>query len=210
MTEEKKRKNMPRYKHNRLLHFVQDLEDVHTVVEFGSWYGKSTVAMALSAQRAGRKGFQVYAVDTWLGSAENWCREDGLNSRAALLLDESGRPRFYHKFLRNVHRSGVRNLITPLSMTTQCAAEYLPYIGVEADLVYIDAAHDFYDVVQDVRRASRICKEGGVLCGDDYEHEPEVAQAVAAVWGTNHCAEGDFWWTKNLKQGRQNSEKAIQ
>ncbi|MBV5337266.1 MAG: class I SAM-dependent methyltransferase, partial [Deltaproteobacteria bacterium] len=37
------------------------------------------------------------------------------------------------------------------------------------DIVYIDGAHDFKSVKSDLRNASRLVVEGGVLCGDDLE-----------------------------------------
>lgn len=37
------------------------------------------------------------------------------------------------------------------------------------DLIYIDASHQYEDVLQDIRLASRLLKQGGILCGDDLE-----------------------------------------
>lgn len=47
------------------------------------------------------------------------------------------------------------------------------------DFVYIDGAHDFFSVSEDIRYWLPKVKNGGVLAGHDFNnHETEVAQAV--------------------------------
>ena len=40
------------------------------------------------------------------------------------------------------------------------------------DLVYVDGSHYYADVVEDVRVAKGLVKDGGVICGDDLELSP--------------------------------------
>ena len=48
-----------------------------------------------------------------------------------------------------------------------------------ADMVFIDAAHDYDSVVRDIGTARRLLVPGGLLCGHDYGGSwPGVVQAV--------------------------------
>jgi len=189
------------YKHPKLLNLIKDHRP-QTVVEFGSWYGNSTVAMALAARDAKIENFRLYAVDTWLGSIENWKRESGHNSKKDMRLSESGRPQFYDRFIRNIKWTRVEDLVIPLSMTTDTAWRWLQWECIEADLLYIDASHLYEDVAADIDGAQTIMKKGGILCGDDYApeggvHKEGVSRAVNEKIGySNIRLEGSFWWTE--------------
>lgn len=55
----------------------------------------------------------------------------------------------------------------------------LSYI-IPADLVFIDAAHDYESVKADIRRWYPLVRAGGVLAGHDFNHKwPGVQRAVA-------------------------------
>lgn len=189
-----------KYKHPKLIEFIKTVRP-ETVVEFGSWYGKSAIAMALAAKDEGIEHFRIYAVDTWLGSIENWKRETGAASKQDLHLTKSGRPQFYDQFLRNVQLAGVSRMIIPLSMTTDTAYRWLEWKNIKADLIYIDAAHTNEEVKADIDRARHILADKGLLCGDDYWHEDGVVQAVHEKIGAgNFQLKGNFWWqTKHSK-----------
>ncbi len=186
----KTRKEPVRYKNPRLLEFAQT---ARIAVEFGSWYGKSAIAMCKSARNAGNDNFHLYCVDTWLGSIENWLREEGKCSKKDLMLSSTGRPQFYTKFINNINLSGVNQMITPLSMTTDIAATWLETNGIIPDLIYIDASHTYKESYDDIERALRIIKKGGIICGDDYEHEAGVKKAVIECF-PDVGTEGQFWW----------------
>lgn len=68
---------------------------------------------------------------------------------------------------------------TMLRTTSEQASQhvFLPL----ADIVFIDAAHDFENVLRDIRAWWPHVRDGGYLCGHDYQHPfPEVMRAVAA------------------------------
>jgi len=64
-------------------------------------------------------------------------------------------------------------------MTSQRAAEGFD-MRPPVDIVFVDAAHDHDNVVADIRAWWPIVRNGGYLCGHDYQHKfPGVMRAVA-------------------------------
>ncbi|KPK32154.1 MAG: hypothetical protein AMS24_04880 [Chlamydiae bacterium SM23_39] len=127
---------------------------IKTVVELGSWLGKSTMYIAEHLPEDGK----VYAVDHWLGS-----RVHHNNKAVKNLL-----PTLYEQFLSNVVQKNLTEKIIPWKMTTVEAAKKMSLEGKLVDLVYIDAAHDEESVYQDMSMWYPLIKEGGVMCGDDW------------------------------------------
>ena len=71
------------------------------------------------------------------------------------------------------------------------------------DLVYIDAIHDYFNVIRDIECWFPKIRKGGILCGHDFYHEGvrkavldkfnfklEIPYAQRVNWGT----EGSDWW----------------
>jgi len=189
------RRRPQHYKHPKILELIREYQP-STVVEFGSWYGKGTVAMALAARDVEIDNFRLYAVDTWLGSVENWKREPGSRqqNKADLCLSETGRPQFYDRFIEYVYQTGVMDMVVPLSMTTDTAWRWLQWKGIEADLIYIDASHAYEEVWRDIDRAQYILKKDGILCGDDYGNKEGVTKAVDEKLPGCFNREKTFWW----------------
>jgi predicted O-methyltransferase YrrM len=65
------------------------------------------------------------------------------------------------------------------------------------DVAFVDGDHHFKPVCRDLLQWSRRLKEGGTLCGHDYnpEGQPEVVQAVDLLLGEENLQFADtFWW----------------
>ena len=119
-----------------------------TVVEVGSWLGRSTQDIARTiAPRGGR----VFAVDHFLGSEEH--------------QDIPHLPELYEHFLSNMVHWGVASNVIPIRLESTEAARFLE--GTEVDLIYLDASHDTESVLKDLRAWFPYVKGHGVLCGDD-------------------------------------------
>ncbi len=127
-----------------------------TVVELGSWLGKSTRHIAKLLPDDGK----VFAVDHWLGSVEHQSPE---RTDVQHLL-----PSLYEHFLSNVVQEYLTEKIFPLRMTTVDAVQKIRQLGIKIDLVYVDASHDEESVYKDLCNWYPFVKEHGILCGDDW------------------------------------------
>lgn len=127
------------------------------VVEFGAWRGRSTVAMTTAKW--------VVSVDTWRGSHEH---KDVLASGVDLLAEWS----------KNVAAYNVTGRRLDLSCGSDRA--YLIHeFRQRADMVFVDASHDYDSVFRDIETARLLLRPGGLLCGHDYAAAwPGVQRAV--------------------------------
>jgi hypothetical protein len=145
-----------------------------TIIEVGTWKGCSAIHMAKTALEKGipRDQLEIVCVDTWLGSVEHY-EFGNLNEQCR----KHGRPNFYDQFLSNVIHAGLSDVITPFPMDSINANECFQRWGFKADLIYIDAAHDYNSVKLDAFMWSEILRDGGYMLFDDWHFEP-IRRAV--------------------------------
>ena len=172
------------------------------VIEVGSWKGASAVRMAQFAKAAGLHP-EIVCVDTWLGSPGLYTRKDDKFYES--LRFEFGYPRLYHTFLSNVIRAGFPDVITPFPLPSLLAAEVLAHFKVQADLIYIDAAHDYGSVIADLEAYWPLLKADGVLFGDDYiKAWPGVVKAAKTFAAREkrslYAGSGKFIIAKDLER----------
>jgi hypothetical protein len=138
------------------------------IVEFGSWEGRSALAWLDYGLRAGLD-LDLVCVDTWLGSAEHWLNEfpDSEWSRDRLKVSD-GQPWVFDTFCNTILSHSKREKVTALRMTNGVAASIFRSLGLTADLVYVDGAHDFRSVVSDLLDAVTIVSSTGIVVGDDW------------------------------------------
>lgn len=163
----------------RLLKHIIRCNHPKVIVELGTWVGLSAIHIA---EWAG-EGSALYTVDHFKGNPSSQQNPD--------LQDLV--PVLYEQFLSNVIHHELTDRIIPVKMATDEAAEELQII---ADLIYIDAGHEFDDVYNDIMTWFPKLKKGGIMCGDDY-YGLGVQQAVhqaSGELGINVHAEGNFWW----------------
>jgi predicted O-methyltransferase YrrM len=79
----------------------------------------------------------------------------------------------YELFLRNIEP--VKHVINPIRKKSVKAAKL--YKKKSIDMVFIDAAHEYHDVVEDIKSWLPKVKPGGILAGHDLHYEP-VRRAV--------------------------------
>jgi hypothetical protein len=116
------------------------------LLEVGSLFGGSAIHMGKLLKQHGIQA-ELTCVDTFLGSRETYF-EHRL-SREKML--SAGRYQFFDEFLGNVQRAGLTECINPFVQTSTNAARILAELGVQFDLIYLDASHEYADVLSDLR-----------------------------------------------------------
>lgn len=144
------------------------------ICEVGSWKGQSAIQMARAAKALGLNT-EIVCVDTWLGSPEHWLTDPEWYASLRIV---NGMPQIYYTFLANIVRAGLTEMITPLPMTSENAAEILSRLGIRFDLVYIDAAHEYAAAKRDIAAYYNLLADDGLLIGDDYISWPGVTRAA--------------------------------
>ena len=134
-----------------------------TIVELGVWKGMSSIHMAECNKAAGRD-CAILAIDTWLGSSAHIAEP----KRRGELGERNGYPTLYETFLNNVASSGHQDVITPLPLDGASAASGLARTGFRADVIHIDASHEYLAALTDFRAFWPLLADDGVLIVDDY------------------------------------------
>lgn len=162
-----------------------------TIIEIGTWKGASAINMAKIC-----KGLEldtkIYCVDTWLGSVEFW--NDLSETPERDLMLKNGYPQIYYQFLSNIIHHNLQDVIIPVPNTSANAAKILSYHNIKADLIYIDASHEYEDVKADIKAYLPLLNKGGVMFGDDYGW-PGVRKAVDEGLGKVKVFDLNYWTT---------------
>ena len=146
------------------------------IVEVGVWKGTASIHMAKIVQELGLR-CEVICVDTWLGSPEHFLADhDGARYQSLRL--RNGYPQLFYTFLANVVRQGVRDNVVPLPCTSESAAIILARLGLQADVIHVDAAHDYEAALRDFRAYWSLLSPRGVMIGDDYIAKRSVTRAA--------------------------------
>lgn len=163
-----------------------------TIVEVGSWKGASAIHMAKTCKKY-CENFEIICIDTYLGSMELWTQQD---PNLPITMFKNGRPKIYDTFLTNVVTEGLINHITPFPIDSINGGLVLKALGIQADIVYIDAGHDYQSVLMDLILYKDIVRKGGHMLGDDWFHPP-IKRAVAETLGSVITKSADkFLWVK--------------
>lgn len=137
-------------------------------VEVGSWKGRSSVFMGVEILNS-NKNIEFYCVDTWKGSSEHI----GMD-----ILNEDG---LYKEFIKNIQP--ISNFIRPIRKTSEEASN--DFMDESLDFVFIDAAHDYESVKNDIKYWYPKIKYGGIIAGHDYPTWEGVTAAVDE-WSKNN------------------------
>lgn len=153
--------------------FILRCPDGGKIVEVGSWKGKSIAFLAVCAINSGKK-IKIDAVDTWEGSSEH--QDDPLVKKGNL----------FDIFLKNI--DPIKHAIKPRKMKSVKAAKL--YKNNSINMVFIDAAHEYEFVKEDIIAWLPKVKSGGILAGHDWHHEPirrAVNELIRPIEITENC-----------------------
>ena len=126
------------------LHWLAQEAMTHkTIIEVGSWHGRSTRSIADNMSNSSI----LYCVDHWLGSK---AERDTYHESAKLKEGDHA----FIKFSENLFDHIRKGRVIPLRMSSRNAAELLQKQGIMAGMVFIDAGHTYEEVKEDICMAS--------------------------------------------------------
>jgi predicted O-methyltransferase YrrM len=146
------------------------------IVEVGVWKGTASIHMAKIVRDLGLR-CEVICIDTWLGSPEHLLADHDGERYQSLRL-RNGYPQLFYTFIANVIRNEVSEYVVPLACTSESAAVVLRRLGLQADVVHVDAAHEYEPALRDFRVYWDLLSPRGALIGDDYIAKRSVTRAA--------------------------------
>lgn len=150
-------------------------------VEVGSWKGASAITIAKAMKKV-RADSELICVDTWLGAPEFWMDKTDQSRYLSLKL-KNGYPQVYYTFLNNMMSEGLQDIVTPFPATSFVAQRWFTNNNLAADLIYVDAAHEYQEVIADIAGWLKVLRPGGIMIGDDYTtFWPGVVRAVEEMF----------------------------
>lgn len=171
-----------------LLWLFNAAKEMDTIVEIGSWKGRSTHALL-----SGCKG-TVYAVDHFLGSV---AERDNAHAEA-----QTGD--VYREFMENV--GNFKNLKV-LRMDNAEAVKQFEDNSV--DMVFIDGGHTYEEVLDDIKRW--LPKTKKIICGHDRRYW-QVKRAVRAMFGEGferNEGRNSNIWIKKIESPEKNAVNGV-
>lgn len=135
------------------------------IIELGSWYGASAIAMGNIIKSLGLDT-KIICIDTWLGSYEFIGLYEQDEDRK--LLPTFGYPNAYYQFLTNICHSNMQDIIVPFPQTIRMACKWLSDHKIVSQLIYIDGNNDSFDVYNDIHISWKLLDINGIMFGDDY------------------------------------------
>jgi hypothetical protein len=120
--------------------------ETKVIVEIGSFMGMSAYNFLKRAENA-----HLICIDHWKGSEEH--------------QERFGDVDLFEQFRANMWDS--RKRITPVKKDSESGMRSVAYEGIRPDIVYIDGAHDYKSVKEDIEDASRLFPDA-IICGDDW------------------------------------------
>ncbi len=145
-----------------------------TVVEVGTFFGGSAEALLQGMPDDGH----LTCIDTFKGSP------DGVTHVASMTITAPDKPTGDAGLMSSDFIiEYVRGRTSPYPqhvdiVVKESAVAVKDFEAESADLIFLDAAHDYESVLADIRAWLPIVKRDGVLCGHDYDR-----------WGANHSKE---------------------
>ena len=142
-------------------------------LEIGTWFGDGSTAIWASRLS---EGARLFLVDSW---REYVSRADKASSTAYAGMDDVHRVAI-HAALHRIYRYERERPGEIVLLRGKAAGIGRLFQPNSFDFVYIDGSHYYADVVEDVRMAKRLVKDGGIICGDDLELSPSEARLALA------------------------------
>lgn len=138
---------MSRAQAARLWDRAAELSDGDTIVEIGSFHGRSAIVLATSAP----EGVAIVTIDPHGGNDRGPQELDGFEAEAE---------QDHQTFLANLTAAGVRHRIRHLRRFSDAALADVPGL---VEVLYIDGAHRYQPALADIRQWGRKVSLGGTM-----------------------------------------------
>lgn len=149
------------------------LSDGAKTAEVGCFRGRSIVSIGEIIKE---KNIELYAIDPFESVSNPTYEEHGVQSKKEGMLRD---------FTRNIQNNSLRPNVRVVPMLSISAA--LAMIARELELVFLDGDHSYEAVKSDIEAWGPLLKEGGILCGHDWDEKgaswPGVHKAVVELLG---------------------------
>jgi len=133
-----------------------------SVIEIGSYEGRSTVALGLGFKKKRIDSGQiVYSIDPHTG--------DISEVQKGIEIDT------WNNFIFNVNNFDLQDVITPIRLTSDSAVTHLA--GVKAGLLFIDGWHSYEAVRSDIDNYLPLTTPHSIVIFDDWR-QPEIFKAI--------------------------------
>jgi hypothetical protein len=169
---------------------VTHLPNNASVVEIGSWMGKSTNHFVSKVKEQNKK-IRFSAIDTFKGSSGGW--DDSLHK--AILEPYDGD--LYTEFSNNSVLMDNFNDITIIKDSSYNSKNL--FLNNSQDFIMIDAGHEYTEVLSDIDSWFYKLKPGGIIAGDDFGTNlfEGLTRAVDEYfYGQVETREGWVWYRK--------------
>lgn len=148
-----------------LYSYVKQLESNAIIVELGTGLGRATAAMAYACVGSSRR---IYTIDDY--------------SQGARFTQEVNTEWSANAAQENIKRLGLNKHVAFLNSATT-DSKLLTAIPMPIDMLFIDAAHTYQEVINDIEFWKETLRKNGIMCGHDWSFEysdgREVIKAVA-------------------------------
>jgi hypothetical protein len=142
-------------------------------LEIGTWFGEGSTAIWVS--RLG-KGSKLFLVDSW----RTYVSATDKTQATAYAGMDSVHHVAINSALRRIYeyeKDSPGEIFLMRGRAREIGSFFKPQTF---DFIYIDGSHYYADVVQDIRLAKSLVKDGGIICGDDLEVSPTEELAALA------------------------------
>lgn len=160
--------------------FVEDAKDGDTIVEIGSWFGKSTKYLSDKITDS-KKNLNLICIDTFRGTQNE-----------ELHLQIVGGDSIYQDFYNNVDNPN----LTVIKDSSHEASNL--FSNGSIDYLMIDGDHSYDGVKRDIQDYFYKIRPGGIISGDDYKAFKGVRKAVDELFGGAEIKTADnlHWYYK--------------
>ena len=150
--------------------------------QVGAFYGKSAAYMAVEIANS-KKQIKFDVVDTWRGSPEH--QKGAWDYKSDMVEDTA-----FEVFKQNM--SPAEGYYNPVKLASTEAAKL--YADGSLDFVFIDAAHEYESVKEDIEAWYPKVKKGGIFSGHDYPSWTQVVRAVEEFFPDRNFISSELCW----------------